>query len=260
MIGLQKNKEIPNLPIKAYLVCPDFLESHKEFCRKSEVVPIQFSPYELLKNYYYKVKAVTKLIGLKPSNHGLWNLNLLNRVLYSIENECSVEELVNKTGLSKSTVGSYLRLSTELGLTLMKPKVSLTHLGLNYTKKREQSMPIEFISDEQTEVLKEHITQNPFFSPAIFGIYSAVETIFALSKNFYPVPLKEAIKYFTYLTGKQSEWAEKAARDAFIMYSNYGIGLGLLAKVGRNYYLTPAGIRFILLLELNKAILFVNSV
>jgi len=190
----------------------------------------------------------------------LWNLNLLNRVLYSIENECSVEELVNKTGLSKSTVGSYLRLSTELGLTLMKPKVSLTHLGLNYTKKREQSMPIEFISDEQTEVLKEHITQNPFFSPAIFGIYSAVETIFALSKNFYPVPLKEAIKYFTYLTGKQSEWAEKAARDAFIMYSNYGIGLGLLAKVGRNYYLTPAGIRFILLLELNKAILFVNSV
>lgn len=260
LIGLQKNKEIPHLPIKAYLVCSDFLEGHKKFCYENDVVPIRFSPYELLKNYYYKVKAVTRLIGLKPSNHGLWNLNLLNRILYSIKNEHSVEELVKKTGLSKSTVGSYLRLSTELGLTLRKPKVSLTYLGSNYVEKREQPAPVEFISDEQTEVLKEHITQNPFFSPAIFGIYSAVETIFALSKNFYPVPLKEAIKYFTYLTGKQNEWAAKAANDAFIMYSNYGIDLGLLAKVGRDYYLSPAGIRFILLLELNKAILFVNSI
>ena len=260
LIGLQSNKEIPNMPIKAYLVCSDFLENHKKFCYANDVVPVQFSPYELLKNYYYKVKAVTRLIGLKPSNHGLWNLSLLNRILYFIKNEHSIEELVKKTGLSKSIVGSYLRLSTELGLTIRKPKVSLTPLGSNYVAKKEQSAPVEFISDEQTEVLKEHITQNPFFSPAIFGIYSVVETIFALSKNFYPVPLKEAVKYFTYLTGKQNEWAEKAARDAFIMYSNYGIDLGLLAKVGRDYYLTPAGIRFILLLELNKAILFVNSI
>jgi DNA-binding transcriptional ArsR family regulator len=260
LIELQRHKEIPNLPIKAYLACPDFLDSHKKFCYKNDVIPIQFSPYELLKNYYYKVKAVTRLIGLKPSNHGLWNLNSLNRILYSIENEDSIEELAKKTGLSRSTVESYLRLSTELGLTIRKPMVSLTELGSNYVAKREPSAPLEFISDEQTEVLKEHITQHPFFSPAVFGIYSAVETIFALSKNFYPVPLKEAIKYFIYLTGKQNEWAVKAAHDAFIMYSNYAINIGLLAKIGQKYYLTPAGIRFILLLELNKAILFVHSI
>jgi DNA-binding transcriptional ArsR family regulator len=260
LIQLQQRKEIPNLPIKTYLFCPDFLESHKKFCNENDIISIQFSPYELLKNYYFKVKAITKLINLKPSNHGLWKLNLLNRILYSIINENTIEELAKKTGLSVSTVGSYLRLSTELGLTTRKPKVSLTHLGSTYVAKREQSAPIEYISDEQTDVLKEHITQNPFYSPAIFGIYSAVETIFALSKNFYPVPLKEAIIYFSYLTGKQSEWAAKAANDAFIMYSNYGIDLGLLAKIGRDYYITPSGIKFILLLELNKAILFVNSI
>jgi len=260
LIELQREKEIPNLPIKAYLVCPDFLDSHKKFCYKNDVIPVQFSPYELLENYYYKVKAVTRLIGLKPSNHGLWNLNLLHRILYSIKNEHSIDELAKKTGLSRSTVESYLRLSTELGLTIRKRGVGLTYLGSNYVAKRDPSAPVEFISDEQTEVLKEHITQHPFFSPAVFGIYSAVETIFALSKNFYPVPLKEATKYFTYLTGKQNEWAVKAANDAFIMYSNYAIDLGLLAKIERNYYLTPAGIRFILLLELNKAILFVHSI
>jgi len=256
---LQRRKEIPNLPIKAYLVCPNFLENHKKFCRKNDVIPIQFSPYDLLKNYYFKIKSITKLISLKPSNHGLWNLNLLNRILYSIRHENTTEELAKKIGLSVSTVGSYLRLSTELGLTTRKPRVNLTDLGAKYVSNKEQAAPIEFISDEQTEVLKEHITQNPFFSPAIYGIYSVVETIFALSKNFYPVPLKEGIKYFSYLTGKQSEWAAKAAKDAFIMYSNYGIDLGLLAKIGRDYYITPSGIKFMLLLELNKSILFVNS-
>lgn len=260
LIDLREKKEIPNLPIKSYLVCPDFLESHKKFCYENNVNPIQFSPYELLKNYYFKVKAVTRLISLKPSNHGLWNLKLLNRILYTIRNDDSINELSKKLSLSKSTIGSYLRLSNELGLTISKPKVNLTHLGLNYVTKREKSAPVEYICDEQTEVLKEHITKNPFSSPAIFGIYSAVETIFALSKNFYPVPLKEAIKYFTYLAGKKSEWNMKAANDAFIMYSNYGIDLGLLAKIGRNYYITPNGIRFILLLELNKSILFVNSI
>ncbi len=260
IISLQVKNEFPNLPIKSFLICPEFLDSHKEYCHKNNVVPIQFSPYELLKNFYFKVKAISRLINLKPSNHGLWNLNLLNRILYSIDENTTLAELNQRTKLTKSTIGSYLRLSTELGLTKVKPNVSLTELGIQYVKNKEPEKSVEFISDAQTEVLKNFITNNPFASPAIFGIYSAVETIFVLSKNFYPVPLKEASKHFTYLAGKYNEWAAKASNDAFIMYSNYCIDLGLLAKVDRDYYITPSGIRFILLLELNKSILFVNSI
>jgi hypothetical protein len=260
IISLQYKNEFPNLPVKAYLVCPTFLDSHKEYCLKNDVIPIQFSPYELLKNFYYKVKAISSLINLKPSNHGLWNLNLLNRILYTIEGETTLSVLVQNTKLSKSTVGSYLRLSNELGLTKSKPVIHLTDLGIEFVKNRDIEKSIEFISEVQTEILKKFITSNPFSSPAIFGIYSAVETIFVLSKNFYPVPLKEASKQFTYLAGKHNEWASKASHDAFIMYSNYCIDLGLLAKVNRDYYITPSGIRFILLLELNKSILFVNSI
>jgi hypothetical protein len=258
--SLQSCNEFPNLPIKAFLVCPEFLGSHQEYCLRNDVIPIQFSPYELLKNFYFRVKAISRLVSLKPSNHGLWNLNLLNRILYSVEGQTSSSTLVQRAGLSKSTVGSYLRLSTELGLTKLKPNVSLTELGVEFVRGRETDKPTEFLSETQTEILKSHITSNPFSSPAIFGIYSAVETVFALSKNFYPVPIKEASKHFTYLSGKHNEWAAKASNDAFIMYSNYCIDLGLLAKVNRDYYLTPSGIRFILLLELNKSILFVNSI
>ena len=260
IISLQPQNEFPKLPIQSFLVCPEFLNTHKDYCLKYDVFPIQYSPYELLKNFYFKVRAISRLITLKPSNHGLWNLHLLHRILYAIEKDITINELAVHSKLSKSTVGSYLRLSDELGLTKSKPKVSLTELGVVYVKKRESDKSIEFISEEQTEVLKNFITSNPFSSPAIFGIYSAVETIFVLSKNFYPVPLKEASKHFAYLTGKINEWAVKAQNDAFIMYSNYSIDLGLLAKVERDYYITPSGIKFILLLELNKSILFVNSI
>ncbi len=260
IISLQPKDEFPNLPIKTFLVCPDFLDNHKKYCYKNEVIPIQFSPYELLKNFYFKVKAVSSLVNLKPSNHGLWNLHLLNRILYSINDKINIQELINSTKLSKSTINSYLRLSSELGLTRTKPTIILTDLGRSFVKSRDKENPVEYISDEQTELLKAHIINKPFSSPAIYGIYSAVETIFILSKNYYPVPLGKASNFFSILTGKQNEWANKAARDAFIMYSNYGIDLGLVAKVDRNYYITPSGIKFILLLELNKSILFVNSI
>ncbi len=259
ILSLQKNTELPNLPIKSYLLCPTFLNDHIQYCISKDIIPIKYSPYELLKNYYFRIKAISRFINLKPSNHGLWNLHLLNKILYPLKYNASIIEIAKNCTLSKSTIGSYLRMSTELGLTEIKPKISLTKLGQDYIKNRDLNKPIEYITDSQIEVLKDFITHNPFSSPAIFGIYSSVETVFALSKNFYPVPLKDAIKYFKYLSGKNSEWAEKAANDAFIMYSNYGIDLGLLAKVNRDYYITPSGIRFILLLELNKSILLINT-
>jgi hypothetical protein len=260
LLCLQKKKELPNLPIQAYLLCPEFLDDHKKICKENDVIPVLFSPYDLLKNYYLNVKAISRLINLKPSNHGLWNLYLLNRILYAIQEGKTVEKLSSLSGLAKSTVSSYLSLSTELGLTLKTHIVNLTELGLQYVRNQEEEKPADYISDPQSDVLKDFIVRNPFYSPAVFGIYSAVETIFALSKNYYPVPQEEGRKYFRYLSGKQSEWAQKASLDAFIMYTNYAIELGLLAKMGKNYYITPSGIRFVLLLELNKAILFVNSI
>ncbi len=257
LLELQIKNQIPSLPLKSYLVCPKFIHTHKDYCIKNDIIPIEFSPYELLKNYYFKVKAISNLISVKPSNHGLWNLHLFNPIIYAIEEDTHIARLSNITGKSKSTVGSYLRLANELGLTNREFKVTLTDLGKKYVQLKDDS--IDRLNENQVELLKDYIVKNPFSSPAIYGIYAAVESVFLLSKNFYPIPLSEAHKFFTTLSGKQSEWAEKASNYAFIMYSNYAIDLGLLAKMERNYYITPAGIKFILLLELNKSILFVNS-
>jgi len=256
LLHLQQQKRLPSLPLKAYLVCPKFIDSHREYCLNNDIIPIEFSPYELLKNYYYKVKVVSQLITIKPVNHGLWNLHLLNPIIYSINDAMTIESIAEKSGKSRSTTRSYLNLASELGL-VDNHTIALTELGRKYVQLRIEN--IDKLNENQVELLREHIVKNPFSSPAVYGIYTSVETIFLLSKNFYPVPLINAHKLFTTLCGKQSEWADKASRDAFSMYSNYSVDLGLLAKLGNNYYITPAGIKFILLLDLNKSILFVNS-
>ncbi|MDR1218757.1 MAG: hypothetical protein LBK73_04010 [Treponema sp.] len=260
LLYLQTNKQLPPLPLQSYLVCPQFSYYHKNYCIDNGIIPIEFSPYELLKNYYFKIKAISSLVAIKPSNHELWNLHLLNPILYAFNGETTIMSLSDATGKSKSTVGSYLRLAMELQLIEKTDAdgLCLTALGKKYVLLKDTSA--ERLNDRQVELLKDFIIRNPFSSPAIYGIYTAVEAIFLLSKNYYPVPLVKAHGFFTTLSGKQSEWAEKASNDAFAMYSNYAINLGLLARIGRDYYITPSGIRFILFLELNKSILLINSI
>lgn len=258
LLDLQSAKQLPSLPLKSYLVCPKFVDSHRSYCHENNIVPVEFSPYELLKNYYYKVKTISNFISLKPSNHGLWNLHLFNPILYVIRAPTDISSLSSTIGKSKSTVGSYLRLAGELGLVDLDSGIQLSRLGKQYVAFRDNNM-IK-LNEKQVDLLKNYIVKNPFSSPAIYGIYTAVETIFLLSKNHYPVPLEVAHVFFTTISGKQNEWASKASRDVFIMYSNYALDLGLLAKIERDYYITPSGIKFLLLLELNKSILFVDSI
>lgn len=256
---MQNKDELPKLPIKKYLVCPEFSSTEINFCVDHDVIPITYSPYEILKTYYFRVKAISCLIDLKPNNHGVWNLHLLNRILFCVNvNNGDENNISKKIGLTKSTVNSYFKLASELGLVTLDTPYKLTKLGDVYIKESDGYKPVDYLNDKQVRVLSDFIKQNPFFSPATYGIYISVETIFVLSKNFYPVPFEEARKFFLYLSGKYNEWAVKASKDAFKMYSNYATDLGLLAK-SKDYYITPSGIKFILLLELNKSIMFVNS-
>jgi hypothetical protein len=87
-----------------------------------------------------------------------------------------------------------------------------------------------------------------------------VESVFTLSKNTYPVPLNLVINYFKASSGKFFEWAsQKATLDGTKMYSNYATELGLIGQIGNNFYITPNGVRFIILLQLHKTIKTVDA-
>ncbi|MGQ9571659.1 MAG: hypothetical protein ACUVV3_00495 [Dehalococcoidia bacterium] len=97
-------------------------------------------------------------------------------------------------------------------------------------------------------------------TPIIFGIYSLVEAVFILARNTYPVDMDDLIAWYRDAVGKRFDWA--TPRSAFLganTYANFAVELGLLAKVGRKLLLTPAGFRFVLMLQLHKRIKLVDA-
>jgi len=137
---------------------------------------------------------------------------------------------------------------------------ALTQLGKKYVWNKDPKAPEDHISEEQAMVMQDFIIKDPFASRAIYGIYTIVESVFTLSKNTYPVPLNLVINYFRESSGKFFEWAsKKAALDGTKMYSNYVTELGLIGRIGDKFYITPNGVRFILLLQLHKTIKTVDA-
>lgn len=261
LASLQQRGKLLAGPIEAYLLCPFFGSSNVSACEKENVAPIKYSPEEVLKHFYARLRELANFITLKPSNHGLWNLKLLNRLLYLLTSPRTTAYLVEHAKLSRSTVGSYLRLASELKLVqeYKDGTFALTDLGQSYFRLRDKGADDDNISDEQARVLQEFIIKDPFASPAIFGIYSIVDVVFTLSKNTYPVSQKLVVNYFRDTVGKNFEWSHKAASDAARMYSNYAAELGLIGRIGGSFFITPNGTRFIILLQLHKSIKVVDA-
>jgi hypothetical protein len=258
---LQSEDKLVNGQIDAYLLCSTMTEAQKHECRDSEVYPVEYSPENILDSFFARLSRQAGFIILKPADHGLWNIHLLNRLLYAISDIQDKKQLSNKIGLSESTIGSYLRFAEELHLIKkIDRKFVLTELGKKYVWNRDPQAPDDYIADEQTKILQEFIIKDPFASRVILGVYTMVEVVFTLAKNTYPVPLEMVINHFREGSGKFFEWSSpKSASDGARMYSNYAIELGLIGRIGDKFYITPDGVKFILLLQLHKAMQIVDS-
>ncbi len=262
LIQLQRSDKLVDAEIIPYLLCIETRVHQKALCEKKGVHLVEYSPELVLDSFFARLKNLADFITLKPTNHGLWNIHLLNRLLYVLENPKSKDELVKTCGLSKSTIGSYLRLAQELLLVSETEgkRWNLTDTGKRFVWNKDLQPPVEFISNDQSRVLQNVIIRNPFASGAIFGIYTVVEALFNLSKNTYPIPANLLMDYFRASSGRYFEWSsKKTALDSMKMYSNYAIDIGLAGKMGNKFYLTPDGIRFILLLNLHKTIKIVDA-
>lgn len=262
LLELQTREKLVKGPVDAYLLCPSIPDKKKEACKLKNIEPIEYSPEFVLESFFGRLKNLAGFITIKPVDHGLWHLHLLNRLLYHMGKTRTREELVSKIELSKSTIASYLRFAEEMRLVVKKNRneYSLTELGKKYVWNRNPKAPVEHISEEQVDVLQDFIIKDPFASRAIYGIYTIVESVFTLSKNTYPVPLDLLIEYFKKTAGKYFTWSSpKVALDGTKMYSNYATEIGLIGRIGDKFYITPNGVRFILLLQLHKTIKTVDA-
>jgi hypothetical protein len=262
LVKLQNTNKFIAGDIDAFLLSPEFSVEQSELCKNFGITPCEYQPEKVLESFFVRLKKFANFITLKPANHGLWQIHLLNRLLYALSEKKVKKELAEEIGLSVSTVGSYVRLAEDLRIieTIGNKKYQLTDLGKKYVWAKDIKAPVDFIADEQSRILQDYIIKDPFVSRTIFGIYTMVEAVFTLSKNTYPVHLDMVMNYFRESSGKHFDWStEKTTLDGSKMYSNYATELGLIGRIGEKLYITPDGIRFVLLLQLHKAIKMVDA-
>src|SRR5574341_723228 len=262
LIELQNQGQLLKARIRAFLIVTNFESDEKQLCESNQIEMLRYEPTAVLSNYFEKLSALAPFLRIKPNDYGVFNIGLINRVLNELGKGIVVEEKLAKIiGLSRGSIHNHLRVATEFGLVRERNKqYFLTDFGARFVAVGEAAIKRDQISTDQAELLKEFIAEDPFYSNTIFGIYSIVESAFLLSRNSYPIDFESLTKIFRTVGGKVTEWqARKSQSTATYTFLNFAIDLGLLGKIGKQVLITPAGFRFILMLQLHKSIEMIES-
>jgi hypothetical protein len=259
---LQQEKNLIGGNIIPVLLVTGFNRQDFEVCEENGIRIYKYSPVDILTKYYEKVASIAKFMKIRPIDLGVFNIGLINRVLKGLENGLPTLKMISEfSQLSVRSVTHHLKFAIELGLvTQRKNRYYLTDIGLDYVSLEDESLTRDELSTEQAMLIRDYIAKDPFYSPIVFGIYTIVESTFFLVRNNYPVDFEELKGFFLKMSGKKHEWqATKSLSTATYTYLNYAIRLGLLGKIGKQIVITPAGFKFILMLQLHKSIEMVES-
>ena len=263
LVQFQSTGRLLRGDIQTYLLCPLITKEHQQVGATHGISCVDYNPEEILKYFYQNIRPIASFVETKPIDIGIWNIHLINKLMYLLENTRSVRSLQNVVSGSKKTLYNKIKFANELRLIEWEPnsdEIELSELGRKYVEAKDSIFP-ESLSDGQADVLKKYVIRNPYESSVILGIASVVEATFALSKNTYPVPMTQLCEYFTYHSGKVFDWqTAKAKYSATRMYSNYAVDLGLLAKTVQTVYLTPEGLKFTIQMQLHKSLRLMDAI
>ncbi len=260
--NIQKQGRLVEGIIKPYLLVTDATRNDKEKCYSKGIELILYEPIDVLKNYYDNLSAIAPFLKIRPNDYGVFNIGLINRTIVELSQGFGKQnEIASKIKLSKGSVHNHLRVAQEFALVReRKQNYFLTDLGDKYVQSVNQGVLIDSLNKAQIVILKEFISKDPFYSSTVFGIYSIVESAFLLSRNKYPIDLEDLRKMFQTVGGKTSEWrTQRSLSTATYTFLNFAIDLELLGKMGKQIVITPAGFRFILMLQLHKSIEMIDS-
>jgi len=262
LLKLQEQGRFIRGSIVPYLLCPESNIESRQTALDRGVRFIAYDPAEVLTEFYKRAPLDTKYMSAVPSDKGVWRIGLVNQSLAVAAASPDVVAIAKTRGLSRKTIGNQFRLAEELGLVNhIGGRALLTELGREFLSKQDGGVAAETISREQAGCLRKFILSAPFYSGATFGILTMVACVFELSKNTYPVPLGILSHHFINAAGLHFRWDKDKARTKGVrMYSNYAIELGLLGKIGDGYFVTPSGLKFVLLLGMHKSLRFIETI
>jgi len=263
----RREGKLADLEIIPYVVCPNGTMTNeiKELCAQNGVVALELDFKKLLNRFYDEFVLSLEFIRVKPVAGIKLAPFVLNPMLYYLRDHgpSTARELANAKTMYKEYYvhrkpewlinEQYMRLAKALGLAQRthEGKIALTRTGDEYAD-CDPSRPKE-MSDVQARFIREYILKNPFGSSINFGVYSLVEAVLELSKNIHPVPKRIVVEYFIRKVGKLYDW-KKVAWEQLYQYARFAEQLGLVGIIGKELYITPTGLNFVLQLQLHKAL------
>ncbi len=261
LLGLQNQNKLIKSKIKKVVLVTDCSESDIVTCKENNIELIVYQPEAVLSKYYENFKELSSFLKIQPGDFGVVRIGLLKNTLAHLDQGknlndiCKLENKSKKTIKNKMSVAQYLNLVSKF-----KNSYFLTDIGKSFVE-LGQNIVDDRLSQAQVELLSDSINENPFYSPITYTIYSIIESVFVLAKASYPVP-KESLKdYFIKSVGKLATWRMPRAREtATYIFSNYACELEFLSRVNNEFYITPKGIRAVLLLQLNRSIKLIESI
>ena len=262
LVNLQNIGELVAGDILSFLLVTDAKSKDFESAKQNGVELIVYDPLDVLEDYFNNLSVVAPFLKIKPNDYGVFNLGLINRALICLaQGETKQERLSAETRLSKQSIHNHLKVAKEFGLVRERDKnYFLTDIGDKYVQYCNKGVFMDQLSEKQIQILKQFVADDPFYSSTVFGVYSIVESAFLLSRNSYPIELLDLRDMFKKVSGKVNEWqTEKSLSTATYTFLNFAIDLELLGKVGQQIIITPAGFRFILMLQLHKSIEMIES-
>lgn len=260
--SLQQQDLLVSGEIQPYLLVVEATQKQIQTCASKNVRLLIYEPLQVLQNYFRVLSASAPFLRIKPNDYGVYNLGLMNRTLDVLAGGgVNQSDIVARGNLRKASVQHHLRVAKEFGLVRERGNVyALTDLGDEYVQGMNQGALIGQLTKAQIELLKRFIAQDPFYSSTVFGIYAIVESAFTLSRNIYPIALDDLRQMFRTISGKVTEWrSARALSTATYTFLNFATDLELLGKIGKQIVITPAGFRFILMLQLHKSIEMIES-
>lgn len=260
LLDLQDQHRLIRSPIRKIILVVGATERDFALCQESGIELLVYKPEFVLSRYYENFKELSEFLKIKSGDFGVVRLGLLKSTLAHLAQGLNLKQIGTLEKKSLKTIGNRISVARHLGLaSRFKNNYFLTDMGNAFLELGEAVVD-DRLSERQVGLLAAFVNQNPFFSSITYTIYSLVESVFVLSKTAYPVPRAALRDYFVKSVGKSETWRMPRAREtATYIFSNYACELDYLVKVNNEFYLTPAGIQAVLLMQLNRSIKLIES-
>jgi len=260
LIELQLQSKLIKANINRIILVTSASKDNYLLCQNENIKLIEFKIEDILTQYYNNFKELSAFLKIQPSNRGVTRLYLIKSTLDLLSKKNSFNDICKLQNLTRNTIHNRLAVASLMGLIIKNNKeYEFTDLGKKIIKAEGKIINDRFNAD-QFELISNFVTENPFFSQITFSILSVVDTVFILSKADYPVKYEYFQDFFVRSLGKDKTWkTSKAKLTGTYHFVNYAEELSFIQRFENFIFLTPKGIKALLIFQMNRAIKLINA-